>query len=87
MPITCDKPNITVAALGDDTKKIYTIHIVNNGAARNATLTGLPASVKSMNIYTTDKNNAVKKGALLKVANGAVKFHVNSESFTTLASG
>ena len=70
---------------GDTAKEqIYTIHIVNNGAARNAILTGLPASVKSMNVYTTDKNNNVKKGALLKVVNGAVKFHVNSESFTTL---
>jgi hypothetical protein len=51
MPVTCDRPNITVAAFGDNRKKIYTIHIVNNGADRNATLTGLPASVKSMNIY------------------------------------
>ena len=87
MPITCDRPNITVAALGDNKKKVYTIHIVNNGAARNAILTGLPASVKSMNIYTTDKNNAVKKGALLKVINGKVSFHVNAESFTTLDIG
>jgi hypothetical protein len=87
MPITGDRPNITVAAVGDNKKKIYTIHVVNNGAARNATLTGLPSSVKNMNIYTTDKINAVKKGALLKVINGVVKFHVNSESFTTLISG
>ena len=87
MPITCDKLNITVAGLGDNTQKIYIIHIVNNGAARNATLTGIPVSVKSMNIYTTDKNNAVKKGALLKVVNGTIKFHVNAESFTTLMLG
>jgi hypothetical protein len=87
MPITCDRPNITVAALGDNKKKAYTIHIVNNGATRNAILTGLPVSVKSMNIYTTDKNNAVKKGAFLKVINGKVSFHLNTESFTTLVSG
>jgi len=87
MPITCNRPSITVAALGDNKKKVYTIHIVNNGAARDATLTGLPASVKNMNIYTTNKNNSVKKGTALKVINGTVKFHVNSESFTTLISG
>jgi len=86
MPITCDRPNITVAALGDNKKKTYTIHIVNNGASRNAVITGVPASVKSMNIYTTDKNDAVKKGALLKVVNGSVKFHLVDESFTTLIS-
>ena len=87
MPVSCDKPNITVAALGDNKKKEYTIHIVNNGAAGNAVLTGIPTSVKSMNIYTTDKNEAVKKGTLLKVLNGTVKFHVSAESFTTLVSG
>jgi hypothetical protein len=87
MPITCDRPNITVAALGDNKRRIYTIHIVNNGAARNAILTGLPASLKSINVYITDKNNAIKKGALLKVINGTVKLHVNNESFITLISG
>ncbi|HEY5406080.1 MAG TPA: hypothetical protein VIJ92_03295 [Ginsengibacter sp.] len=86
MPITCDRPNITVAALGDNKKKTYAIHIVNNGASRNAVITGLPASVKSMNIYTTNKNDAVKKGTLLKVVNGSVKFHLVDESFTTLIS-
>ncbi|KAA9038151.1 hypothetical protein FW778_15475 [Ginsengibacter hankyongi] len=84
MPVSCNRPGITVAAVGDNKKKVYTIHIVNKGAARNATLTGLPASVKNINIYTTDKNNSVKKGTSLKVINGTVKFYVNSESFTTL---
>jgi hypothetical protein len=86
MPVTCDRPNITVAALGDIKKKTYAMHIVNNGAARSAALTGLPASVKKMNIFTTDKNNSDKKGRLLKVVNGTVKFHLVDESFTTLIS-
>jgi len=86
MRVTCERPNVTVAALGDNKKKEYAIHIVNNGAARNAVLTGLPASVKKMGIYTTDKNNADKKGILLKVVNGTVKFHLVDESFTTLIS-
>src|SRR6185437_13127642 len=59
--VSCDRPSITVAAVGDNKKKEYTIHIVNNGAARNAILSGLPVSVKSMNIYTTDKDDADKK--------------------------
>ena len=84
--VSCDRPSITVAAVGDNKKKEYTIHIVNNGAARNAILSGLPVSVKSMNIYTTDKDDADKKGILLKVVNGTVKFHLVDESFTTLIS-
>ncbi len=86
MPVSCDGPNITVAALGNNKKNIYAIHIVNNGAARNAVLTGLPASVKKMDIYITDKNEAVKKGMLLKVINGTVKFRLVDESFITLIS-
>ncbi len=40
LPITCDRSNITVAALGDNKRKEYTVHIVNNDADRNAILTG-----------------------------------------------
>ena len=32
-------------------------------------------------MFITDKNNNVKKGALLKVVNGAVKFQVNRKFY------
>jgi hypothetical protein len=84
MPVKCDRPDITVAALGDNKKKIYTIHMVNDGAAREATLTGLPSFIKTITMYSTNKNNDVKKGPVLKVLNGKAKFFLDSETFVTL---
>lgn len=84
MNIKEDRPGITCAALGDNTKKLYAIHIVNNGAARNASIAGLPPGVKSISIYVTDKDHAVNKGESIKVANGKADFRLNAVSYTTL---
>ena len=84
MPVTCDRPGVTVAALGDNSKKIYTFHIVNDGAAREATLTGLPSFIKTITMYSTNKNKEVKKGPKMKVVNGKAKFFLESETFATL---
>ena len=61
MPITCDRPNISATALGDNNKSAYTIHIVNNGAKRKVTLTGLPAGVRHLQVYTTSKTQNMKE--------------------------
>jgi hypothetical protein len=84
MPVTCDRPDVTCAALGDNAKGIYTIHIVNNGPARDAGLTGLPSKVKTLSIYITGKIRAMKKGAVIKVLNGKAKFHLDAGSYITL---
>ena len=84
MPVKCDRPNITVAALGDNKKRIYTIHMVNDGAAREATLTGLPSFIKTLTTYSTNKNNDVKKGPVIKVLTGKAKFFLDSKTFVTL---
>ncbi len=84
MNIKEDRPDVTCAALGDNTKGVYAIHVVNNGAARNASIAGLPSGVKSISIYVTDKDHAVHKGESIKVANGKANFHLNAVSYTTL---
>ncbi len=84
MNIKEDEPEITYAALGDNTKSAYAIHIVNNSPARNANIVGLPRGIKSISIYVTDKEHAVHKGKSIKVANGKANFHLNAVSYTTL---
>lgn len=86
MNIKEDRPDITCAALGDNAKKMYAIHIVNNGADRNGSIQGLPLSIKSMSIYVTDKTQAVHKGETIQVSNGEAKFHLNAVSYTLLIS-
>lgn len=84
LPVTCDRPNISCAALGDNAKGQYAVHLVNNGATRMVTLRGLPPSLKALNIYTTSKELNMEKGSALPVKNGEVKFELRATSFTTL---
>ncbi|MDQ6763432.1 MAG: hypothetical protein M3015_12500, partial [Bacteroidota bacterium] len=81
---TCNRPDVSCAGLGNNAKGIYSIHIVNNGPDRDASLSGLPGKIKTMSFYTTDKNKAVKKGAVIKVQNGKANFHLEAVSYTTL---
>jgi len=85
MPVTCNKPEIACAALGDNEKGIYAVHVVNNGIEREVTLTGLPANVKQFDIYTTTKKDAMKQGKV-KVENGQAKFKLAETSYTTIIS-
>ena len=86
MPITSDKANIACAALGDNNKGVYAIHLVNNGTTRNVTLTGLPGGVKQLKLYTTTKELNMKDGGFVQVKNGQAKFTLLTTSYTTLIS-
>ena len=86
MPITCDRSSISVAALGDNNKNAYAIHIVNTGTKRKVTLTGLPAGVKQLQVYITSKTLNMKESNPVKVNNGVAKFKLVATSYTTLIS-
>ena len=86
MPITCDRPNVTCAALGDNDKGQYAVHLVNNGTTRSVTLTGLPARVRLLRIYSTSKQSDMVEGTPVNVKNGVAKFKLPTTSFTTLIS-
>lgn len=86
MPVACDRPDISCAALGNNAKNIYSIQLVNNGAAREAMLSGIPRKVKSLRMFITDRNRAMKEGPNIKVAEGRAKFMLDSQAYTTLLS-
>jgi hypothetical protein len=86
MPITSDRPNIACAALGDNDKNLYALHLVNNGTTRAIALTGLPATVKTLRIYTTSKKWNMKEGKPVTVNNGQAQFKIQATSYTTLIS-
>jgi hypothetical protein len=87
MPISCDKPSISCAALGNNSKKEYAIHVVNNGATREVILTGLPKKIKELHIIRTDKQNSMKEDQPTSVTDGEVRFTLDSSSFTSLIIG
>ncbi|HET6569398.1 MAG TPA: hypothetical protein VFG50_15630 [Rhodothermales bacterium] len=86
MPVTADKPGITSAALGDNDRGVYAVHLVNDGPTREATLAGLPDDVHELRIYVTDSTRGMQEGPRVPVSNGQAHFTLNATSFTTLIS-
>jgi hypothetical protein len=87
MPLSNDKADaISCAALGDNSKHIYTIHIVNKGASREVHLSGLPNGVNGFNVLVTDESTNMEKVKTIEVKNHQAVFKLQERSFTTLAS-
>ncbi|MBC8082648.1 MAG: hypothetical protein H7Z21_05495 [Hymenobacter sp.] len=87
LPLTTDRPNISGAALGNAAQGQYAFHLVNSGATREVTLTGLPATLRRLHPYTTDSQRALRKGRRVKVSRqGQARFTVDTGTYTTLVS-
>jgi len=84
LPVTCMADAVTCAAFGDIANGRYAVHIVNNGAARQATLTGIPTGVKEMNVYVTNSERDMERTERVRVSNGKVQFSLESAAFTSL---
>ena len=84
LPITCSRKDIDCAAFGDIKNGVYTINLVNNGAERKVTLSGLPENIKKLNMYITSKNHEMEKINTIDIDDGTAEFILNSESFITL---
>jgi O-glycosyl hydrolase len=87
MPVSCSNADISCAAVGDNEKNAYAIHLVNNGAAREVTVSGLPQNIRMVHAYVTDKKQAMKELSKITTANGTVKLELPETSFVTLIAG
>lgn len=81
---TSDIPSVSIAALGDQKKKVYSIQLVNNGPTRAANLSGLPFSVKTLRVFVTDKQRSMKEEEPIVAKNGKAVFIVEKGTYTTL---
>lgn len=86
LPLTANQPNVTCAALGNPGAGVYAVHVVNNGATRPVTLTGLPAQVKTLHCYVTDHRRKHQETTPVKVAGGQARFTLDAGSYVTLVS-
>jgi len=85
IPITNNNPLITSAALADNKKDLYAIHLVNNGAARKAVIKGIPDTVDSFKVYVTDsQNNSMDLVETVQVLNNEVEFTLKPAGFISL---
>jgi hypothetical protein len=85
LPATSSRTDVSVAALGDTSRGIYTVHLVNNGAAREARLEGLPAGIRKLRVWVTDKNRPVQEMPAVTVRNGTARFRLDARAYTTVS--
>jgi hypothetical protein len=82
LPITCDNPKVVACAFADHGASV--VHLVNNGAARTATVSGLPAGVKEMRVLVTDNRRGMQEAKRVPVVQGTVQVPLDAMSFTSL---
>ena len=83
MPLTVDKENINTAAFYHKAQDKGAVHIVNNGAACKAEITGFPATVHSAVIYVTNATKNAYKSQV-EVSHGVAVVDMPAESFITV---
>lgn len=86
IPVSADRPNISCAALGDIARGAYAIHITNNGASRQAVVSGLPPSAKKWRIYVTDAQRGMELVTVRGAVDGKFSFLLEAQTFTSLVS-
>lgn len=84
LPVKCDQPGITCAALGNIAEGAYTVHIVNNTGKRPAIVSGLPADVRQVRVWVTDSGRGMEEAAPIPVDGGKAELTLEATSFTTL---
>ena len=84
MRLKVDGDYVSGVALGDNSRAVYAIHIVNNGAARNVTLTGLPSKVKFFHGWVTDGKRSMEPLKWVAVRKGRAEFKLKPYCFTSL---
>jgi hypothetical protein len=84
LPVKCDRPGLTCAAFGNIATGVYAVHVVNTGAARPTTITGLPAEVKELRVWVTDGQRGMQEGQRIPVSGGKAQFQLDATSFTTM---
>ncbi|MGO8678931.1 MAG: hypothetical protein ACLQVX_24085 [Limisphaerales bacterium] len=82
MSITCDNSKVIACAFADHGACV--VHLVNNGAARTATVSGLPASLKEVRAFVTDSRRGMQDTGRVPVAQGTVEVPLDALSFTSL---
>ena len=86
LQFTCDQPAIHIAALLDPSGDGCSIHLVNTGASRQITISGIPAGVKTLESYVTDQNREFTHGDSIAVKGGIAEMQLPPFSFVTLTS-
>ncbi len=83
IPLTVDKENVNTAAFYHKARNAGAVHLVNNGAACKAEITGLPISTLSAVVYVTNASQHAEKSKV-DVSQGNAVIDMPAESFVTI---
>lgn len=83
IPARCSKENMNIAAFSNIARGETAVHIVNNGAACEAEITGLPENASQATVYITDAGRNSLAQAL-KPSSGSLRLTLPAESFITI---
>lgn len=86
IPLTCNKEEVNCAAFGNISQGKLAVHLVNNGAAREVTIKGLPAGVSELEIYVTNSNEGMHNQGVVRLENGSAILKLPAVSFISLIS-
>ncbi len=86
IPVESSKGKVNCAAFANISKSQYAVHMVNNGARCEATIKGVPESVKQLDIFVTNSLKNMEKTGSVQVVNGTVTFTLEEAGFTSLIS-
>ena len=84
MPSTSSSDNVYVAALGDNDRGEYAVHIVNYGAERYIRVTGLPDEISRLSYYVTNAGMDMEQQKDVRVVNGNALIKAGKTSFISL---
>jgi len=86
LPVDCEGAGLSCAAFANIARNEYAIHVVNNGAERQALLAGLPAGVTDLRLFVTDAVRGMEERGIVRVTNGKAEFTLEPASFVSLFS-
>ena len=83
VPALCSKKNINTAAFANIARGETAVHIVNNGAACEAEITGLPEHASQSTVYVTNAKLDSQEQELIP-SSGSLRLTLPAESFITI---
>jgi hypothetical protein len=84
LPISLDISSIHAAALYDPTTAALCIHLANLAAARQVTITGIPASIASLQTFITSDGHSFSPSDTVRPENGTAQITLPALSYLTL---
>jgi hypothetical protein len=85
LPVTCNKATVAACAFSGPGEAGCTIHVVNNGTSREASISGLPPKLKLLRFSVTNATRAMKELQPVAVSNGVARLRLPAMSYVTLA--